>query len=125
MNEILLNVLSVVVTAIIISLISFLGFKLFQFLTAKIKDEKAANFLKWASEIVLNAIRPAFQTYVESLKNSGQFNKDAQAIVFSKAKVILTSQMTEELKTFIINNFGDLEEWIKNEIEASINMLKN
>lgn len=46
MNEILLNVLSVVVTAIIISLISFLGFKLFQFLTAKIKDEKAANFLK-------------------------------------------------------------------------------
>lgn len=125
MNEILLNVLSVVVTAIIIPLISFLGFKLSQFLSAKIKDEKAASFLKRASEIVLNAVRSVFQTYVESLKNSGQFNKDAQAIAFSKAKAIITNQMTEELKTFIINNFGDLEEWIKNQIEASINMLKN
>lgn len=125
MNEILLNVLSIIVTAVIIPVISFLGFKLSSFLSAKIKDEKAAAFLKRACEIVLNAVRSVFQTYVESLKNSGQFNKDAQAIAFNKAKAIILNQMTQELKTFIISNYGNLDEWIKNQIEASINLLKN
>lgn len=125
MNELLLNILSVVVTAIIIPLISFLGFKLSQFLNTKIKDDKAANFLNQASDIVLNAVRSVFQTYVESLKNSGNFNKEAQAIAFNLAKNIILKQMGEELKTFIITNYGDLDDWIRNKIEASINQLKN
>ena len=125
MNEILLNVLSIIVTAVIIPVISFLGYKLSSFLTTKIKDEKAAAFFKQASEIVLNAVRSVFQTYVESLKNSGQFNKDAQAIAFNQAKAIIVNQMSQELKSFIIANYGDLNEWIKNQIEASINQLKN
>ena len=125
MNEILLNVLSIIVTAVIIPVISFLGFKLSSFLSERIKDEKAAAFLKRACEIVLNAVRSVFQTYVESLKNSGNFNQDAQAIAFNKAKAIILNQMTQELKTFIITNYGDLDEWIKNQIEASINLLKN
>ena len=125
MNEILLNVLSIIVTAVIIPVISFLGFKLSSFLSERIKDEKAAAFLKRACEIVLNAVRSVFQTYVESLKNSGNFNQDAQSIAFSKAKTIILNQMTQELKAFIITNYGDLDEWIKNQIEASINLLKN
>ena len=125
MNEILLNVLSIIVTAVIIPVISFLGFKLSSFLSEKIKDEKAAAFLKRACEIVLNAVRSVFQTYVESLKNSGNFNQDAQAIAFNKAKAIILNQMTQELKTFIVTNYGDLDEWIRNQIEASINLLKN
>ena len=125
MNEILLNVLSIIVTAVIIPVISFLGYKLSSFLSTKIKDEKAAAFFKQASEIVLNAVRSVFQTYVEALKNSGQFNKDAQAIAFNQAKAIIVNQMSQELKSFIIANYGDLNEWIKNQIEASINQLKN
>lgn len=125
MNQILLNVLATVVTAIILPLISFLGYKLSAFLSTKIKNEKAANFLKQASEIVLNAVRSVFQTYVESLKKSGSFNSEAQKIAFNLAKNIITKQMTEELKTFIITNYGDLDEWIRNQIEASINLLKN
>lgn len=125
MNEILLNVLSIIVTAVIIPVISFLGYKLSSWLSTKIKNEKAANFFKQACDIVLNAVRSVFQTYVESLKNSGNFNKDAQAIAFNKAKAIILNQMTQELKTFIISNYGDLDDWINNQIEASINLLKN
>ena len=125
MNEILLNVLSIIVTAVIIPVISFLGYKLSQFLNSKIKDEKARNLLNKANEIVLNAVRSVFQTYVESLKNSGSFNEDAQKIAFSKAKSIILNQMTDELKSFITKNYGDLEEWIRNQIEASIYKLKN
>ena len=125
MNQILLNILAAVTTCIILPLISFLGIKLSQWLSTKIKDEKAAALFKKATEIVTNAVRVTFQTYVESLKNSGSFGKDEQLIAFNKAKQIITSELTEELKAFISENYGDLQAWISNQIEASIYKLKN
>jgi len=125
MNQILLNILAAVTTCIILPLISFLGIKLSQWLSTKIKDEKAAALFKKATEIVTNAVRVTFQTYVESLKNSGSFGKDEQLIALNKAKQIITSELTEELKAFISENYGDLQAWISNQIEASIYKLKN
>lgn len=125
MNQILLNVLSIVVTAVVIPLISFLGYKLSVFLNSKIKDEKAARLLTSATNIVLTAVKSVFQTYVESLKNSGNFNKDAHMIAFNKAKEIILKELTIELKEFIISNYGNLDEWISNQIEATIYQLKN
>jgi ribosome-binding factor A len=125
MNQILLNILAAVTTCIILPLISFLGIKLSQWLSTKIKDEKAAALFKKATEIVTNAVRVTFQTYVESLKNSGTFDKTAQLEALNKAKAIVTSELTVELKDFIVANYGDLESWITNQIEASIYKLKN
>ena len=125
MNQILLNILATVTTCIILPLISFLGIKLSQWLSTKIKDEKSAALFKKATEIVINAVRVTFQTYVESLKNSGSFGKDEQLIALNKAKQIITSELTEELKAFISENYGDLQAWISNQIEASIYKLKN
>ena len=125
MNQILLNILAAVTTCIILPLISFLGIKLSQWLSTKIKDEKAAKLLTQATEIVVTAVKSVFQTYVESLKNSGTFDKTAQLEALNKAKAIVTSELTVELKDFIIANYGDLEGWITNQIEASIYKLKN
>ena len=125
MNQILLNILAAVTTCIVLPLISFLGIKLSQWLSTKIKDEKAAKLLTQATEIVVTAVKSVFQTYVESLKNSGTFDKTAQLEALNKAKAIVTSELTVELKDFIIANYGDLESWITNQIEASIYKLKN
>ena len=125
MNQILLNILAAVTTCIILPLISFLGIKLSQWLSTKIKDEKAAALFTKAVDIVTNAVRITFQTYVESLKNSGSFGKDEQLIAFEKAKAIIVSELTEDLKTFITQNYGDLQTWISNQIEATIYKLKN
>lgn len=125
MNEILLNIISVVVTAVVIPLISLLGSKLYELINSKIKNEKGAKCLTEASEIVLNAVRSVFQTYVESLKNSGSFDNDAQIEALNLAKNIALSQLSAEAKTYISSNFGDLNEWLIISIEAGINKLKN
>ena len=125
MNQILLNVLATVVTCIILPLISFLGVKLTQWLNTKIKDEKGQKLLDTAVDIVVNAVQSVFQTYVESLKNSGNFNADAQKIAFNLAKSIVLKQLSQDAKQYIATNYGDLEEWIRNQIEASIYKLKN
>ena len=125
MTEFLLNIISVVVTAVVIPLISLFGSKLYELINSKIKNEKVAKCLTEASEIVLNAVRSVFQTYVESLKKSGSFDKDAQIEALNLAKNIVLSQLSAETKTFISSNNGDLNEWLITSIEAGINKLKN
>lgn len=60
-----------------------------------------------------NAVRSTFQTYVESLKASGGFGEEEQLIALGRAKAIILSEMTIELKdwvttTMAIYNLGFL-----------------
>ena len=78
MNDILINIISAVVTTVLLPLITWAGTKLIQYIGTKVKNEKAATLLSTATTVVLNAVRSVFQTYVESLKASGSFGLDAQ-----------------------------------------------
>lgn len=125
MNEILMNVLSAVVTAVILPLISIGGARLIALINEKIKNDEAVKTLTTATDIVTSAVRSVFQTYVEALKNAGSFDKDAQEIALSKAKEVALAQMSEKVKNYITTNYGSLEDWLTVQIEATINMLKN
>lgn len=125
MNEIIINIISVVVTSIVLPLISIAGAKLIQFINSKIKNNKAADLLTTATTIVINAVRSVFQTYVEALKKEGSFNKDAQIIALNKAKDIALTQMTDEVKDYLVTTYGSLDTWLDTNIEATINILKN
>lgn len=125
MNEILINIISVVVTSIVLPLISIAGAKLIQFINSKIKNNKAADLLTTATTIVINAVRSVFQTYVEALKKEGSFNKVAQIIALNKAKDIALTQITDEVKNYLVTTYGSLDSWLDTNIEATINILKN
>lgn len=125
MNEIILNIISVVVTAIILPLISYAGARLITWLNTKIKDENAKQQLTVTTDIVTNAVRSVFQTYVETLKKNGTFDKESQKAALIKAKNDALAQMTDETKEYITKNYGNLETWIITQIESTINILKN
>lgn len=125
MNDIIFNIISVVVTAVILPLISYAGTRLITWLNAKIKDENAKQQLTVATDIVTNAVRSVFQTYVEALKKNGTFDKESQKVALIKAKDEALSQMTDEIKDYITKNYGDLQTWLTTQIEATINILKN
>ncbi len=125
MNEIILNIISIVVTAVILPLISYAGARLIAWLNAKIKDENAKQQLTVATDIVTNAVRSVFQTYVETLKKNGTFDKESQKVALIKAKDDALAQMSDEIKDYITKNYGDLETWITTQIESTINILKN
>ena len=125
MNDILINVISAVVTTVLLPLITWAGTKLIQYIGTKVKNEKAAALLTTATTIVLNAVRSVFQTYVESLKASGSFNAEAQKTALSKAKDIALSQLGEDVKEYISSTYGNLDGWMTNQIESTINLLKN
>ena len=125
MNDILLNILSVVVTSIILPLITYAGARLITYLNSKIKDTNARILLTTATDIVINAVRSVFQTYVDSLKASGSFDAQAQTVALTKAKDIALEQMTDKVKNFIAKNYGSVDAWLTTQIEATINLIKN
>lgn len=125
MNEILINIISVVVTSIVLPLLSIAGAKLVQLINSKIKNNKAANFLSTATTIIINAVRSVFQTYVEDLKKEDKFDEASQKLALLKARDIALNQMTDDVKNYITSTYGDLDTWINTNIEATINILKN
>lgn len=124
MNEIIINIISVLVTAIVIPIISLLGAKLVSWLSTKIKNEKANRMIQTATEIVISAVKTVFQTYVDSLKKEGKFDKESQLIALNKARDIAYRQMTDEIKQFIEANYGNLDAWLNTQIEATVSTLK-
>lgn len=124
MNEIIINIISVLVTAIVIPIISLLGAKLVSWLSTKIKNEKANRMIQTATEIVISAVKTVFQTYVDSLKKEGKFDKENQLIALNKARDIAYRQMTDEIKQFIEANYGNLDAWLNTQIEATVSTLK-
>ena len=125
MNEILLNVLSVLLTAVILPLISIAGTQLIKFINSKIKNNELAKQLTTATTIVTNAVRVVFQTYVDTLKKNGSFDKEAQVEALTRAKNIALSQITEDTKSYIEENYGDFNNWLTIQIVATIDLLKN
>ncbi len=125
MNEIVINIISVIVTSIVIPLITFLGVKLTQWLNTKIKGEKERNLLTKITEIITNNVASTFQTFVESLKKENKFDLNAQAQALRKTKESIFNELSDEAIQYIDNNFGDFNEWITTQIEATIYKLKN
>ncbi len=125
MNEIVTSIISIVVTTVVLPLITLGGAKLIQYLNSKIEDEHTKRILSSIAASVERAVRVVFQTYVESLKKNGTFDKEAQKTALVIAKQEVVRELNIEAKEFIMNNYGDLNVFITNQIESTINLLKH
>ncbi len=125
MSDIIISVISIVVTSVVLPLITFGGTRLIQFLNQKIKDERTRGILTNLTQIIERAVRSVFQTYVEALKKENKFTKDAQLKALDLAKVEVLKQISNETAEFIKDNYGDIDYFITSQIESTINLLKN
>ena len=64
MNDIIINIISVLVTSIVLPTITFLGIKLTSWLNTKIKSEKERALLTGITEAVTRNVASTFQTFV-------------------------------------------------------------
>ena len=93
-------------------------------LNQKIKDKKLARWSSEVFQIIMNAVQTVFQEFVEVLKKEGKFTPEAQKEAKERAYAIIVGQLSGELKDYITANFGDMKEYVMNQIEAMIYQLK-
>lgn len=88
------------------------------------KNENVSNIVKDALSDVMDAVLYVNQTYVDSLKNSGEFNEETQQIAFNKAYAKAVSLISEGTKSVIDDLYGSFDRWLNLKIESSVNVAK-
>lgn len=84
------------------------------------KNSDFSNTITKALEIVETVVKYVSQTYVDDLKAKGTFDADAQAEALNKAMETIQSQLDEDTKNLIITAYGDLQQWLRVQIESTI-----
>ncbi len=87
-------------------------------------NETAQKYISMASETIMACVLATNQTYVESLKAQGKFDKEAQEVAFNKTLEAVLLLMNDEVKEYITEVFGDLNAYLTTQIEAAVNGTK-
>lgn len=119
------NILIEVAVILLTALGSWVLAKVKALVNTKVKNEKARELLNVATSAVTSSVKATFQTYVQSIKGTDAWTKDAQIAALKKAADAAKSQMSKEVCVYISANFGDIDVWLENSIEAEIYTLKN
>ena len=93
---------------------------LFTLLQKKIKDEKLARLISRVENIVSKTVILVNQTYVDALKETDMFDKEAQKAAFEMCKEKVLAMLNDESIKAIAETFGDFDEWIRTLIEAYV-----
>ena len=126
-NEILATIFQV----IIIPLCTVLTGYLVKWINAKandikttVNDERIQKYITMLDKTITSAVVAVNQTYVDSLKQQGAFDKEAQITAFNKVYEAVMLSLTEEANFYLEEIIGDLNAYITNKIEEEVNIHK-
>lgn len=119
------TILIEIAAAILAALGSWVLVKVKTLVSTKIKNQKAQALLSGAIDSIAAVVKATYQTYVQAIKGTDAWTKEAQAEALRQAQEAAQAQLSQEAKTYIQENFGDVGAWVKNQIEATLYDLKN
>ena len=118
------EILTYILSAAIVALISYLSERLIVLINQKIQNQKASKALSEAVELVVNAVKATQQEYVDELKKAGTFDTDAQKIALEMAIKKVRANMSVETQKYLSANADDLNDWIADMIHSVIYDMK-
>ena len=119
-TELLLNIIQSVLTTVLIPLLGWGVSALVNFLNSKINNAKIEKYITFAGQVVESVVKETSQTYVNSLKESGKFNKEAQEKAFKKSYDTALKLLTKDTLEAIKLVYGDVSTWLTSKIEATV-----
>lgn len=88
------------------------------------QNEDLSKIVEGALSDVMDAVLYINQIYVDSLKSSGKFDKEAQTEAFNRAYAEAMNMISDEAKKVIEQLYGSFDKWLKLKIESSVNTAK-
>ena len=115
----------------IIPLLGVLTTFLVRYINAKMKaladttnDEKQKKYIEMLNNTITDCVIATTQTYVDTLKKQGKFDKEAQEQAFLMTFNAVSDLLTEESKKYLNEAIEDLDLYIKQKIESEVNINK-
>ena len=102
-----------------------------QFVNIKAEEVKQKNdndtfkkYIDMLNETIQTTVIATNQTYVESLKAQGKFDAEAQKTAFQMTYDAVMKTLGEEAQKYLSSAVGDLNSYITNAIESTVNISK-
>lgn len=92
----------------------------FQLISVKVSDSKYAS----AVNSVFEAVGYVNQTFVDSLKQSGNFDDEAKKLALGKAKEAAISIMSVSTRKWLEKSIENLDSWLDVQIENAVKASK-
>lgn len=90
----------------------------------KIDDATLEKYLTMLTETISDCVIATNQTYVESLKQQGKFDAEAQKEAFLLTSNAVIEILSDDAKIYLTAAVGDLNTYITKKIEAEVNINK-
>ena len=126
-----IELLSQIFEVCIIPLLGVLTTFLVRYINTKMKtladttsDEKQKKYIEMLKNTITDCVIATTQTYVDTLKKQGKFDKEAQEQAFLMTFNAVSGLLTEESKKYLNEAIGDLDLYIKQKIESEVNINK-
>ena len=87
-------------------------------------DEKQKKYIEMLNSTITDCVIATTQTYVDTLKKQGKFDKEAQEQAFLMTFNAVSGLLTEESKKYLNEAIEDLDLYIKQKIESEVNINK-
>lgn len=120
-NDLIISVCSVILTGLATWGVSVLT----TWMNSKLKDKKFARFASEALDIVISCVKATYQTYVEAIKGTDLWTREAQEKALHMALEAAKAQLSEDTKKYIAETYGGLDQYLINLIESVLYDLKN
>ena len=89
-------------------------------ITERMHNEKVDKYMDMLSSTIQDCVVATNQTYVNALKEIGEFDADAQKEAFQRTYNAILSILSSEAKTYLSTIYGDLHTYITQKIEEQV-----
>lgn len=93
-------------------------------LRSKTNNEINKKYIDMVYHTINDCVMTTNQTYVNSLKNAGKFDEAAQKEAFNRTMEAVLSVLSEDTKKYIQEITGDMNLYLTQLIEATVNFKK-
>ena len=95
-----------------------------QAILEQVDSDIAAKYIGLLEQTIIDCVIATNQTYVNSLKEQGKFDAEAQKVAFEKTYTAVMAILTEDAKEYLGYVLGDLEVYVTNKIESTVTQVK-
>lgn len=89
-------------------------------LKANADNETQVKYINMLTATITSCVVATNQTYVNSLKQQGRFDAEAQKKAFEMTLEAVKATITEEARKYLEAALGDIDTYINNQIEAIV-----
>lgn len=115
-TQIFLGILSVVVSAV--------GVLVTHLINKHIKNDTVKQYVNSLNVLVKECVQEVYQIYVDALKKSNAFDKEAQEHALQLCLDKINEKLPADLKKWLEDNYSDIQGYLTTLIESTIYYLK-